>query len=169
MRIRRSLPGMHKVFYHTMALALITGLTLVVNFALFLAIALQYHNEAPQYVKVGEVLENLTTMGTGYALSESMQVQLTEMNQWAMLLDENGHVIWSYKKPEELKESYSRSEIARMSKWYLKDYPVYLRVWNDRILVVGLPKYTMWKYNIECPEGKIFQKNTCIFRKHRVY
>lgn len=151
MKIRGNLPGIHKVFYYTMALALITGLMLVVNFALFLVIALQYHEKTPRYVKAGEVMENLTLPEDGYVLEESIQEKLTEMNQWAMLLDENGHVIWSYKKPEELKDSYTRSEIARMSKWYLKDYPVYLSVRGDRVLVVGLPKYTMWKYNIEFP------------------
>lgn len=151
MKIRGNLPGIHKVFYYTMALALITGLMIVVNFALFLIIALQYHEKTPRYVKAGEVMENLTLPEDGYVLEESIQEKLTEMNQWAMLLDENGHVIWSYKKPEELKDSYTRSEIARMSKWYLKDYPVYLSVRGDRVLVVGLPKYTMWKYNIEFP------------------
>lgn len=62
-----------------------------------------------------------------------------------MLFDESGNVIWSYGKPEELKEDYSRSEIARMSKWYLNDYPVYLRVWDDKIMIVGIPKGSIWK------------------------
>lgn len=151
MKIRGNLPGIHKIFYYTVALALITGLMLVVNFALFLTLALQYHQKAPQYAKAGEILENLVQTDSGYALKEPMRAKLAEMNQWAMLLDENGHVIWSYEKPEELEESYSRSDIARMSRWYLKDYPVYLRVLDDGILVAGLPKYTMWKYNIEFP------------------
>lgn len=80
-----------------------------------------------------------------------MQAELAGKNQWAMLLDENGNAVWSYRKPEEIKESYSRSEIARMSKWYLEDYPVYLRVWDERILVLGIPKHSMWKYNMEFP------------------
>lgn len=96
-------------------------------------------------------MNELRLTDDGYELSEDMRKTLTEMNQWAALLDENGNVIWSYRKPEELKESYSRSEIARMSKWYLNDYPVYLRVWDDKIMIVGIPKGTMWKYNIEYP------------------
>ena len=92
MKIRGNLPGIHKVFYYTMALALITGLMLVVNFALFLAIAIQYHQKAPQYAKAGEILENLAQTDNGYALKESMRAKLAEMNQWAMLLDENGYL-----------------------------------------------------------------------------
>lgn len=151
MKIRRNLPGIHKVSYYAMALVLITGLMLAANLALFLVIAIQYHQRLPQYVRGEEVMDELRLTDEGYVLSESMQIKLTEMNQWAMLLNENGNVIWSYRKPEELKESYSNSEIARMSKWYLKDYPVYLRVWDDMIMVVGIPKGSMWKYNIEYP------------------
>ena len=151
MKIRRNLPGIHKVSYYAMALALITGLMLAANLALFLVIAIQYHQRLPQYVRGEEVMDELRLTDEGYVLSESMQIKLMEMNQWAMLLNENGNVIWSYRKPEELKESYSNSEIARMSKWYLKDYPVYLRVWDDMIMVVGIPKGSMWKYNIESP------------------
>ena len=36
-----------------------------------------------------------------------------------------------------------------MSKWYLKGYPVQMRVWDDRIMVVGMQKETMWKYTME--------------------
>lgn len=151
MKIRRNLPGIHKVSYYAMALALITGLMLAANLVLFLVIAIQYHQRLPQYVRGEEVMDELRLTDEGYVLSESMQIKLMEMNQWAMLLNENGNVIWSYRKPEELKESYSNSEIARMSKWYLKDYPVYLRVWDDMIMVVGIPKGSMWKYNIEYP------------------
>lgn len=148
---RRNMPGMRKVSYYTMAVVMITGLMLAVNFVLFLIIVTQYRLRLPQYVKGEAVMNELRLTDDGYELSEDMQKTLAEMNQWAALLDENGNVIWSYRKPEELKESYSRSEIARMSKWYLNDYPVYLRVWDDKIMIVGIPKGTMWKYNVEYP------------------
>ncbi len=150
MKIKRNLPGMRKIFYFAMALALMIGLMLVVNFAFFLLIAFKCY-EMSRFTKVGEVLEKLSVTDTGYELEESMQAELAGKNQWAMLLDENGNEVWSYRKPEEIKESYSRSEIARMSKWYLEDYPVYLRVWDERILVLGIPKHSMWKYNMEFP------------------
>lgn len=149
MKVRGRLPGIRRVLYCVMAFMLIIWLTLIVNVILFVVIAIRYHQEMPEYVQGGEIMEALTLTEKGYELSAPMQNELTKMQQWAMLLDENGEVIWSYRKPEEIKESYTRSEIARMSKWYLKDYPVYLRVWDDRIMVVGIPKLSMWKYNIE--------------------
>ncbi|MDE6846472.1 MAG: HAMP domain-containing histidine kinase [Lachnospiraceae bacterium] len=151
MEIRRNLTGMHKTFYYAMAIILIAGLMLMVNVIILLTIAIQYHRDMPEYVQGGEVMEELTLTEEGYELSDAVQVKMEELDQWAILLNEDGKVIWSYRKPVEIKESYSQSDIARMSRYYLKDYPVYLRVWDDRIMVVGLPKYSMWKYNMEFP------------------
>lgn len=151
MRKRRNLTEMRKVSYYAIALALMIGLTLIVNLAIFLLIAFRCHQELPLYAKGEDIMEELAFTDTGYELSKDMQTKLTEMNQWAMLLDENGNAVWSFRKPEEIKESYSRSDIARMSRWYLEDYPVYLRVWDDKIMLVGIRKHSMWKYNIEFP------------------
>lgn len=151
MKIKRGLPGIRKALYFALALMLVIWLMFIGNIILFVVVAIQYHEDMPEYVEGGEVMEALTCTQNGYELSASMQEALTKMQQWAMLLDENGKVIWSYRKPVEIKESFTRSEIARMSKWYLEDYPVYLRVWEDRIMVVGVPKSSMWKYNIEFP------------------
>lgn len=148
---RSRLPGMRQVFYYLMAFVLIAWLTLTVNIILFFALIIRYQQDWPDRVYGGAILEGLKLTDDGYELSEDMQTELTQKDQWAMLLDGDGKMIWSYRKPAEIKESYSRSEIARMSRWYLKDYPVYLRVWDDRIMVVGLPKDSMWKYNIEFP------------------
>lgn len=151
MKIRSGLPGIRKALYFALALMLVIWLMFIGNIILFVVVAIQYHEEMPEYVEGGEVMEALTVTQNGYELSASMQEALTKMQQWAMLLDENGKVVWSYRKPVEIKESFTMSEIARMSKWYLEDYPVYLRVWEDRIMVVGVPKFSMWKYNIEFP------------------
>lgn len=150
-RMRNRMPGVRRAFYYIMAFVLIIWLTFVVNIILFLAMMIRYQRVEQEYVMGGDIMEELTNTDAGYELSEEMQVKLTKKDQWALLLDEEGNMIWSYRKPSEIKESYSRSEIARMSKWYLKDYPVYLRVWDDRIMIVGLPQNSMWKYNMEFP------------------
>ena len=151
MKVRRSLPGIRKVFYHTVVFAMVTGIMIIANCVLFLGILLQYIEERTDYVSGEKILKAMTVTDEGYVLSESMQIKLAELKQWAILLDENGNVVWSYKKPEDVKESYSQAEIARMSRWYLEDYPVYLRIWDEKILVVGVPKHSVWKYNMEFP------------------
>ncbi len=151
MKIRSGLPGLRKALYHVTALMLIIWLTIIANVILLVVVAIRYHRELPEYVEGGEIMEALTPTQNGYELSVPVQESMTKLKQWAILLDENGKVIWSYRKPAEIKESFTQSEIARMSKWYLEDYPVHLRVWDDRIMVVGMPKFSMWKYNMEYP------------------
>lgn len=151
MKVKSGLPGLRKALYYVVALMLIIWLLFITNIIILVVVALRYHEDMPEYVEGGEVMDALTLTENGYELSVPMQEALTKTQQWAMLLDENGKVIWSCRKPAEIKESYTQSEIARMSKWYLEDYPVYLRVWDERIMVVGVPKFSMWKYNIEFP------------------
>lgn len=135
--------------YWVVAVFGIAGLTLVLNMVFLFASAVVYVNTDTHYIYGGSVMEALTLTQNGYVLDREMEEELTEKDQWAMLLDENGRVIWSIRKPEELEDEYSRSDIARMSKWYLKGYPVQMRVWDDRIMVVGMQKETMWKYTME--------------------
>lgn len=135
--------------YWVVAVLGIAGLTLVLNMVFLFASAVVYVNTDTHYIYGGSVMEALTLTQNGYVLDREMEEELVEKDQWAMLLDENGRVIWSTRKPEELEDTYSRSDIARMSKWYLKGYPVQMRVWDDRIMVVGMQKETMWKYTME--------------------
>lgn len=124
-------------------------LTCILNIIFLISAAVVYVNTDSNYIYGGKVMEALTPTEDGYELAGEMKEEFEQKDQWAMLLDENGRVIWSIRKPEELEDEYSRSEIARISKWYLKGYPVQMRAWDDRIMIVGMQKETMWKYNIE--------------------
>lgn len=127
----------------------VIALTCILNIIFLISMAVVYVNTDSNYISGGEVMEGLTLTENGYELAGEMKEEFEQKDQWAMLLDENGCVIWSIRKPEELEDEYSGSEIARMSKWYLKGYPVQMRAWDDRIMIVGMQKETMWKYNIE--------------------
>ncbi len=61
--------------------------------------------------------QNGKIIADGEALS-----MLKERMAWAMLLDEGGCVIWEEGMPAELPRSYSVSEVAAFSRWYLRDY-----------------------------------------------
>lgn len=133
-----------------MAAIIITACLVVLLNIIFLGIAMvQYVRLTPDPVGSGEIAQQLILTDQGYDLSTEMKEKMDEGDMWAMLLDEEGQVMWEYRKPAELADSYSRADITRMSKWYLMDYPVHLRVLEDKILVVGWQKNTLWKYNIE--------------------
>lgn len=137
--------------YGISAAAMIIILVGVLNFVFLIVGSSIYKQMDVEYIYGGNVMEALTFTENGYILDEQMVREFEEQDQWAMLLNEDGQVIWSIRKPEELKDSYSQADIARMTRWYLKGYPVKLRVWDDRTMIVGVPKDTIWKYTIEFP------------------
>lgn len=143
--------GIKLFLYGAAVMVMIILLVGVLNLVLLLAAAFTYTNMETNYIYGGDVMEALTFTEDGYVLAEEMEQEFAQQNQWAMLLDETGRVVWSVRKPEELKETYTQADIARMTRYYLKGYPVQLRVWEDRIMVVGLQKDAVWKYNLEFP------------------
>lgn len=153
MKRNNAVPGIRLLTYFVVSIVVSAGLTIILNIALLGVMLYQFYQYNPDYIGGGAVMEELTMTDEGYELSEDMQELLTENQQWAMLLDGKGEVIWSYEKPAEVKKSYSRVDIVRMSKWYLEGYPVRIYVWEDpdRILVTGMPRDTLWKYTIEFP------------------
>lgn len=72
---------------------------------------------------------------------------LNNANAWAMILDENGTVIWEENLPEELPCHYSATDIAMFSRWYLDDYPVNIWKRQDGLLVIGLPPGNVLNYH----------------------
>lgn len=132
--------------FMTLGISLLVGVSNLVILLISLSV---YNNKNIIYIGGGEIRAALSVTKEGYVLADEMAQRLAEEKQWAMLLDGEGSELWSYRKPAELADSYSRADIARMTRWYLKDYPVWLRVWEDEIMVVGMEKDTVWKYPIE--------------------
>lgn len=87
----------------------------------------------------------------GYTLPQETLDLLNKNDYWAMLIDENGSVIWNYKMPEDIPHHFTLTDVASFSRWYLADYPV--KVWSvdAGLFVLGEPKGSMWKYSVEMP------------------
>lgn len=62
---------------------------------------------------------------------------LHDSNVWAMILNDDGTVIWEKDLPEELPRKYTATDIAMFSRWYLDDYPVNIWKRSDGLLVIG--------------------------------
>lgn len=62
---------------------------------------------------------------------------LHDSNAWAMILNDDGAVIWEEALPEELPRKYTATDIAMFSRWYLNDYPVNIWKCPDGLLVIG--------------------------------
>ena len=78
----------------------------------------------------------------------SREVLLPE-GYWCMLIDESGNVVWDQDKPKDIPDTYTINDIARMSRWFLNDYPVYTRTEDYGLIVLAKPKNAVGKYQME--------------------
>lgn len=88
---------------------------------------------------IGFLSAGIEQQGEQVVLSEQARLLLEERELWAMLLDEDGNIVWEYHLPDKLKQKYSVSQVAAFSRWYLEDYPVLVDVREEGLLVVGYP------------------------------
>ena len=65
---------------------------------------------------------------------------------WAMVLGDDGSVLWSYQLPEELDHRYTPAEVASFARWYLNGYPVTCWVQDYGLFVIAKPIDSVAKY-----------------------
>lgn len=87
----------------------------------------------------GEFSNHIAENGDGpEADPEAMDI-LRDTGAWAMILNDEGTVIWEENLPDDLPRQYTVTDVALFSRWYLEDYPI--RIWKraEGLLVVGFP------------------------------
>lgn len=137
-----------KIFSVFVVTAAVTAtILLVINFLGFAVIGTDTHRgeAAPQRI-LSEISVNLAQSADGFTLQDK---SVLPGAHWCMLVGENGDVLWSENKPAEIPTHYSMNDIARMTRWFLCDYPVYVQTEDYGLLVLGLPKNSMGKYALE--------------------
>ncbi|WP_440896689.1 sensor histidine kinase [Amphibacillus sp. Q70] len=136
---------------YLMITILIAFLLVVVNFILLgTLIFIDELSNTPSPTKIMENLaEDLDIQNDEYILQNRSQQFLQNNDAWAMILDHEGKVIWDYALPADVPRSYSLADVAKFSRYYLNDYPVYTWEQQDGLLVVGYPKASLWKYQLQ--------------------
>ncbi|CAI6083715.1 Adaptive-response sensory-kinase SasA [Paenibacillus sp. JJ-100] len=99
---------------------------------------------------VKQVAGTLSESEQGEYILHSKGMEILDDHQaWAMLLDQEGRVQWSERLPSEIPLSYSVTDVAKFSRYYLKEYPVYVWERQDGLLVLGYPKNSYGKYQFD--------------------
>ena len=93
-----------------------------------------------QRALLAEISDSLETGSRAVSLPEGY---------WCMLIDESGNVVWDQDKPDDVPDTYTINDIARMSRWFLNDYPVYTRTEDYGLIVLAKPKNAVGKYQME--------------------
>ncbi|MDB0438856.1 sensor histidine kinase [Clostridioides difficile] len=92
--------------------------------------------------------EKLTLKDGKFVLDESSKEVLHKNQVWAMLIDDNGDRIWEYDLPKEIPKHYTLTDVAKFSKFFLKDYPVYVWEHPEGLIVTGYPKDKYTRFNL---------------------
>ena len=137
-------------------IALVVLLTIFLLFAdlLFFGIFLS-RNGMPSYPDSEEIMEHLHKEKGEYRLAEEEAEKLSGAQQFAMLLDNGGNILWSEFLPKELRKSYTLQDVAKFTRYYLEEYPVRTYVVPEGLLIIGQKKEQIWKYTLEYNEGVI--------------
>lgn len=123
--------------------------------------------QSSDYAKTGNIRavisDSLTYQNGSYTFSEAgSKAMLKDTYQWAMLLNNSGAVVWSRDLPADIPRSFTVSEVAGFTRWYLNDYPVHVQRRPDGLLVLGSPMHSIWKLGLEMPEKVLDNLEVCI-------
>ena len=112
-------------------------------------------SETPD-LPINEICDGIMMDGEGhFTTAEGLSGLLEENHAWAMILDDAGTVIFQRGLPEELPRRYTTTDVAKFSRWYLGDYPVYVREHPQGLLVVGGEKGSRAKYYFSVNESYV--------------
>jgi signal transduction histidine kinase len=137
-------------------IALVFLLTIFLLFADLLIFGIFVsRNGMPYYPDSEEIMEHLHKEKGEYRLAEEESKKLSGAQQFAMLLDNGGNILWSEFLPKELRKSYTLQDVAKFTRYYLEDYPVRTYVVPEGLLIIGQKKELIWKYTLEYKEGVI--------------
>ncbi|WP_322622807.1 histidine kinase dimerization/phospho-acceptor domain-containing protein, partial [Aedoeadaptatus coxii] len=114
-------------------------------FLIFVILYINY-NVSKQYAQPDSVHDYIMeNKGDEFFFTTANRNFLKENNLWAIRIGASGKVIESCRKPSEIPEAYKMTDVARFTRYYLKDYPVMTYIVGDELLVIGYPKGTLDK------------------------
>lgn len=135
---------------------IISVFLLILNLIILGAWVFKGMNEGPSPASVAQGITKDLQLNNGkYSLDTGAEKLLQQNDAWAMLLDSTGNVKWNYAMPDELPLSYSLTDVAKFSRNYLMDYPVFVWEHHSGLIVVGFPKDSVGKYQFSFPIGWI--------------
>lgn len=121
---------------------------ILVNIFLFVSliiVSVRHGNQSPTHL-LPCISDELQQTDGQYTLPDDIVALLDQDHAWCMLIDNaTGNVIWNYKLPADIPVQFTYGDIAKMARWYLEDYPVFVSARNDGLLVLGYPKDSYWK------------------------
>ncbi len=143
----KSIPKLIRRFLGLLVLS--SFLLLVFNILVLGIIGIQQNKGGSPWLVASQTAQAITLQKSGdYTLSSEMAEKLVKNRAWAILIDNNSHkIIWHTDNlPEEVPMEFTLSDIAFLTRGYLKDYPTFTGKGTAGLTVVGFPKTSYWKH-----------------------
>lgn len=141
------------IFRYIMRIIFIVFIVLVINYSLFLFI-LRYSPMVKEPTKTVKMIAEEFKRENKQLTDKTVQM-IQKNNLWVQLVNPSGHAIYYYNKPNDVHNYYSLNDIAKLSKSYLNDYPIYMWESGKNLVILGYPKNTISKYNWFFPTNTI--------------
>ena len=93
-------------------------------------------SESPENL-LTDIENNLKLENGEYYINDNTKTELKNADVWAMLINNDGSVIWNYDLPKDVPLKYSLTDVALFSRNYLNSYPVYSWKYNENLIVIG--------------------------------
>ena len=129
---------------------------LIVLLTTFLYLNYRLNNQYPNPDYVYSYVED--NKGRAY-LNEKNREFLKEKDIWSIRLDKNGRVVESFNKPKEVKVKFDITDVARFTRFYLNDYPVFTYIAGDGLILFAYPKNSLDKLPFNYYNYKNFISN----------
>ena len=125
----------------------ILALLFFLTFLLMVFLYLNY-KLGDKYPNPNSVYSYVESNKTNEYLNEKNREFLKEKGIWAIRLSKDGTVIESFNKPKEVKDKFEIIDVARFTRYYLADYPVFTYVVGDGLILFAYPKNSLDKFPI---------------------
>ncbi|WP_276907627.1 HAMP domain-containing sensor histidine kinase [Peptoniphilus duerdenii] len=126
---------------------IVIGILALLFFLIFLLMTFLYLNYRlnNKYPNPNSVYSYVESNKTNEYLNEKNREFLKEKGIWAIRLSKDGTVVESFNKPKEVKDKFEITDVARFTRFYLADYPVFTYVVGDGLILFAYPKNSLDK------------------------
>ena len=127
---------------------IVLRILLLLFFLICLLMAFLYLNYRlnQKYPNPNDVYSYVEKNKSAVYLNEKNKDFLKENGIWSIRLDKNGRVIESFHKPKKVKDQFDLTDVARFTRFYLADYPVFTYVVGDGLILFAYPKNSLDKF-----------------------
>ncbi len=139
---------MRKLISYFLYMGIVIVILILFNVGIIVGINL-FTDEEKYFLSISKISDGIQKEDESYNIYDNVFEEIDRLNAFVIIIDEKGDVVWEYNKPDDIPQYFSLADVAGFSRWYLKDYPVYTWRRDKELMVIGLPKNSMWKYTLK--------------------